>query len=160
MTLELGRIMTWRLPAFSALLMDLRQSLRTDVLTMLAVGEDSQWRRRLRYLCGLFVSLQMPEHGECPREGSSARVAGEKQCRTASPGSLKGTRRSGHTLGAVAVVAGEEAWLKSSTLLDLGCGGLSANKLGARTPTDARRSLTPGQHPESRHVFSDKTQCT
>jgi hypothetical protein len=36
-TLELGRIMTWRLPAFSALLMDLSASLSTDVLTILAV---------------------------------------------------------------------------------------------------------------------------
>jgi hypothetical protein len=44
MTLEDGRIMTWRLPAFSALLMALRQSLSTEVLTILAVvGEDSQW---------------------------------------------------------------------------------------------------------------------
>jgi hypothetical protein len=44
MTLEDGRIRTWRLPAFSALLIALRQSLRTEVLTMLAVAEDSQWR--------------------------------------------------------------------------------------------------------------------
>lgn len=61
MTFELGRIMTWRLPAFSALLMLLRQSLRTlsrsvkidykitrvpyEVLTILAVVDDSQGRR-------------------------------------------------------------------------------------------------------------------
>lgn len=41
MTLEDGRIKTWRFPAFSALLMDLSASLRTEVLTILAV-EDSQ----------------------------------------------------------------------------------------------------------------------
>ena len=35
MTLELGRIMTWRLPAFSALLMFLRASCRTEVRTIL-----------------------------------------------------------------------------------------------------------------------------
>jgi len=37
MTLELGRIMTCRLPAFSALLMLLRASWRTEVRTILAV---------------------------------------------------------------------------------------------------------------------------
>lgn len=37
MTFELGRIMTWRLPLFSALLMDLSASLSTLVRTM--VGE-------------------------------------------------------------------------------------------------------------------------
>lgn len=41
MTFELGRMSTCRLPAFSALLMLLRASLRTEVLTILAVG-DSQ----------------------------------------------------------------------------------------------------------------------
>ena len=35
-TLELGRIRTWRLPDFSALLMAFSASLRTDVLTMFA----------------------------------------------------------------------------------------------------------------------------
>ncbi len=35
MTLEAGRIMTWRLPAFSALLMLLRASWRTEVRTIL-----------------------------------------------------------------------------------------------------------------------------
>lgn len=38
MTLELGLIRTWRLPAFSALLMALSASLRTEVLTILAIG--------------------------------------------------------------------------------------------------------------------------
>lgn len=42
MTLELGRIRTWRLPAFSALLMELRASWRTEVRTILAVYGDSQ----------------------------------------------------------------------------------------------------------------------
>lgn len=43
MTLELGRIMTWRLPAFSALFMLLRASWRTEVRTMVAVlAGDSQ----------------------------------------------------------------------------------------------------------------------
>ena len=37
MTFELGRIRTWRLPAFSALLMALSVSLRTDVRTMVTV---------------------------------------------------------------------------------------------------------------------------
>jgi len=37
MTFELGRIITWRLPCFSALLMALRQSLRTEVRVILAV---------------------------------------------------------------------------------------------------------------------------
>lgn len=37
MTLDEGRIKTWRLPAFSALLMFLRASLRTEVRTILAV---------------------------------------------------------------------------------------------------------------------------
>lgn len=39
MTLEEGRIMTWRRPAFSALLMALSASLRTEVRTILAVLE-------------------------------------------------------------------------------------------------------------------------
>ena len=42
MTLELGRIKTWRLPAFSALLMALRASLRTLVLTIMMGKGDSQ----------------------------------------------------------------------------------------------------------------------
>lgn len=42
MTLELGLIRTWRLPDFSALLMALSASLRTEVLTILAVVRDSQ----------------------------------------------------------------------------------------------------------------------
>lgn len=38
MTLELGRTRTWRLPAFSALLIALSVSLRTEVLTILTFG--------------------------------------------------------------------------------------------------------------------------
>jgi hypothetical protein len=41
MTLELGRIRTCRFPDFSALLMALSASLRTEVLTILSDG-DSQ----------------------------------------------------------------------------------------------------------------------
>lgn len=37
MTLELGRMSTWRLPAFSALFIDFKASLRTEDLTILAV---------------------------------------------------------------------------------------------------------------------------
>lgn len=67
MTFELGRTRTWRLPVFSALLMAFSASLRTDVLTILAVVEDSQGADcGLRYLYGL-VSLQEPyERKECP----------------------------------------------------------------------------------------------
>ena len=42
MTLELGRIITWRFPVFSALLMALSASLRTEVLVILADVRDSQ----------------------------------------------------------------------------------------------------------------------
>jgi len=38
MTFELGRIRTWRLPAFSALLMELSASFKTEVRTMIVVG--------------------------------------------------------------------------------------------------------------------------
>jgi hypothetical protein len=44
MTLELGRIMHCLLPAFSALLIVLRASLRTEVLTILAVLDGSKQR--------------------------------------------------------------------------------------------------------------------
>lgn len=54
MTLDEGRIRTWRLPAFSALLMLLRASLRTEVRTILAVlwwcEGDSQFGQEMRYL--------------------------------------------------------------------------------------------------------------
>lgn len=56
MTLDEGRIRTWRLPAFSALLMFLRASFRTEVRTILAVlwtwcrEGDSQILCEMRYL--------------------------------------------------------------------------------------------------------------
>lgn len=52
MTLDEGRMRTWRLPAFSALFMALSASLRTEVLTILAVeSRDSQIDREdMRYL--------------------------------------------------------------------------------------------------------------
>lgn len=54
MTLDEGRIKTWRLPAFSALLMLLRASLRTEVRTILSVlcgcEGDSQFGQEKRYL--------------------------------------------------------------------------------------------------------------
>jgi hypothetical protein len=55
MTLEEGRIRTWRLPAFSALFMALSASLRTEVLTILAVVNarfSNQGDRIMRYLYG------------------------------------------------------------------------------------------------------------
>lgn len=52
MTLDEGRIRTWRLPAFSALLMLFRASCRTEVRTILALvgrsGRDSQFVKRKR----------------------------------------------------------------------------------------------------------------
>jgi hypothetical protein len=52
MTLEDGRMRTWRLPAFSALLMALSASLRTEVLTILAVYEILRSDFEKRYLHG------------------------------------------------------------------------------------------------------------
>lgn len=74
MTLDEGRIMTWRLPDFSALLMALSASLRTDVLTMFA-DLDSQGEAGLRYLESRAKDvsrdwiLRLVEHEECPRAG-------------------------------------------------------------------------------------------
>jgi hypothetical protein len=49
MTLEEGRIRTWRLPAFSALLMALSASFRTEVFILASVScGDSQAARRLK----------------------------------------------------------------------------------------------------------------
>jgi hypothetical protein len=76
MTFELGRIKTWRLPAFSALLMLLRASLRTEVLTMMAVlvvDGDSQVRVRTEELevsTVEQVSLQKPR----ARKSAQSRV--------------------------------------------------------------------------------------
>ena len=67
MTLELGRIRTWRLPVFSALLMDLSASLRTDVLTMVAVVDSQGADRGVRYLAGVMLaSKSHDERKECP----------------------------------------------------------------------------------------------
>ena len=83
MTLDEGRIRTWRLPAFSALFMALRASLRTEVLTILAVeNRDSQIDRReeMRYLFRKCRKSQPPlvfERKECPfleKRSSSARA--------------------------------------------------------------------------------------
>jgi len=81
MTLELGRIRTWRLPAFSALLMELRASWRTEVRTILAVLSGRRFSSRI----GNEVSARSKdstlasrghEQGECPQrsveEGSAA----------------------------------------------------------------------------------------
>lgn len=80
MTLELGRIRTWRLPAFSALLMELSASLRTDVRTMMAVGGDSQGALAARGICAE-MGLAFKSHSSAKSafmaesdEGSSARV--------------------------------------------------------------------------------------
>lgn len=63
MTLEEGRIRTWRLPAFSALLMLLRASLRTEVRTILTVlwccRGDSQFGQEMRYLPAENVMLAL-----------------------------------------------------------------------------------------------------
>ena len=72
MTLELGRIITWRLPAFSALFMLLRASWRTEVRTMVAVlAGDSQVGLEMRYLGrkGSYVSLRWHGAWRVPREG-------------------------------------------------------------------------------------------
>lgn len=62
MTLELGLIRTWRLPAFSALLMALSASLSTEVLTILSVVRDSQVAAEQTEVsaAGGQVSLQKP----------------------------------------------------------------------------------------------------
>lgn len=60
---------TWRLPDFSALLIDFRASLRTEVLTILAVVVvgDSQWLRAIEVSTqNVFVSLQKPEPERVP----------------------------------------------------------------------------------------------
>jgi hypothetical protein len=61
MTLEEGRIRTWRLPAFSALLMALSASFRTEVFILASVScGDSQAARRLKVSTPGNVSLQEP----------------------------------------------------------------------------------------------------
>ncbi len=67
MTLDEGRIMTWRLPAFSALLMLLRASCRTEVRTILAVGWGWRFSDRLR---GNEVSASVPKRVTLAFRGS------------------------------------------------------------------------------------------
>lgn len=66
MTLELGRMRTCRLPAFSALLMELSASLSTEVF-MLPVVDSQGARRGLRYLYREWLAFKSHgERGECP----------------------------------------------------------------------------------------------
>lgn len=60
MTLEEGRIRTCRFPDFSALLMALSASLRTEVLTILSDGDSQIVEVEMRYLHQLCVSLHGP----------------------------------------------------------------------------------------------------
>jgi hypothetical protein len=88
-TLELGRIKTWRLPAFSALLMLLRASWRTEVRTIFAVvvGGDSQfdqvdskggiWKTEDKKSA---LATDGREHGEYPRGWGSSRSVPRRRC--------------------------------------------------------------------------------
>ncbi len=66
MTLEEGRIKTCRFPDFSALLMALSASLRTEVLTILSDGDSQIVRWEVRYLAKLGLAFMGFKHGECP----------------------------------------------------------------------------------------------
>lgn len=89
MTLEEGRIRTWRLPAFSALLMLFRASLRTEVRTILTVlwrvcrEGDSQILCEMRYLPAESVMLAFrgPQSVESALQGGFCppSVDGEKR---------------------------------------------------------------------------------
>ena len=69
MTLEEGRIRTWRLPAFSALLMALSASLRTEVLTILTAGGDSQFVERKGGICeSRMLASRASSIEECPHD--------------------------------------------------------------------------------------------
>ena len=59
MTLELGRISTWRLPDFSALFMALSASLRTLVLTIFAYVRFSTRWWEVRYLFEVEVHVSL-----------------------------------------------------------------------------------------------------
>ena len=71
MTFELGRIMTWRLPAFSALLMLLRASCRTEVRTILAVVWIQRFSNRLGNEVSVIEISTLASRGhervECPQ---------------------------------------------------------------------------------------------
>ena len=70
MTFELGLIKTCLLPAFSALLMLLRQSLRTEVRTILTVViRVLATKVKVERYCEMGVSLCKPE--ECAVKRSS-----------------------------------------------------------------------------------------
>lgn len=106
MTLELGRMSTWRLPVFSALLMAFRASLSTLVLTILAVMKagDSQGANEA---CGYEVSVgitlassSLVEREECPsarvlqlRRRRRSGVVAQERTTSAGPGCLKGISR-------------------------------------------------------------------
>lgn len=77
-TLELGRIRTWRFPAFSALLMEFSASLRTLVLTILPNCRFSTRWWEVRYLAQpgeIYVSFREQWAGRVPlAKGSSAHI--------------------------------------------------------------------------------------
>ena len=84
MTFEDGRIMTWRLPVFSALLMALSASLRTDVLTIFAVdSQGTTWSEvsEVEVLVGHVLSAKSVPSRETTRKHSSARQIEAKRCR-------------------------------------------------------------------------------
>lgn len=107
MTLELGRIRTWRLPVFSALLMALSASLRTEVLTILAVLEILEARNvRLEVSAWLYVSLQEPDE--------------RKECPSGARGAMKGSSAHGRSRhSSVTTLASDECqpWLPEGHLL-------------------------------------------
>ncbi len=65
-TLELGRMRTWRFPAFSALLMALSASLRTLVLTILRFSARWWEVRYLEWGERSELAIRSFEHKECP----------------------------------------------------------------------------------------------
>ena len=78
MTLELGRMRTWRFPDFSALLMALSASLRTEVLTILTVdglrfSDRGLEMRYLREFC--MLAIMGFEHRECPHDNKRVHQA-------------------------------------------------------------------------------------
>jgi len=100
MTLELGRMSTWRLPVFSALLMALSASLRTDVLTMSAVLVDSQGAMSAaRGICSVNCTLASRSHVE------------RKECPSGARGAVMGSSahvESGRS--SITAVADSECW--------------------------------------------------
>lgn len=120
MTLDEGRIRTWRLPAFSALLMFFRASFRTEVRTILAVlwtwcrEGDSQILCEMRYL---------------PTESVMLAFGGPKSVESAlkrgfCPPSVDGERRIEEEVSVVA----------ASSRLDL-VGGCCIGRCGSVVPS-------------------------